>query len=88
MGIWTTYTSDNGTVIHECISPAPIVHSNGTGIFFTPVPVGGIPSGYSVGYSVTVNGVGMTLIPMSTGTPDTGSPPVNQNTTQTTTTTH
>lgn len=86
MGVWTTYTSNNGTVIHWCISPAPIVHSNGTGIFFTPIPVGGIPSGYSVSF----NGVNMTIYPLQTGTPCTPTTcppsPVSQNTTTTSST--
>ena len=90
MGIWATYTGNNGTVIHECISPAPIVQSTGTGIaiVFTLIPPGGIPSGYGIGCSFTNGTEGCTIYPPSTGTPYTGPPAVNQNTTQTTTSTH
>ena len=95
MGIWTTYTSNNGTVIHDCISPAPIVHGNATGIGITFTQP---PSGYGMACSFIPGPTeGCTIFPItdlclttptacsnSTSTTST----VNQNTTQTTSTTH
>jgi hypothetical protein len=88
MGIWVTWTSLNGTVHHECDGTAPNVYGNGTAIIFTQIPSGGIPPGYGMSCSFTSNTEGCTISPPSTGTPYTGPPPVNQNTTQTTTSTH
>lgn len=85
-GIWETTTSLNGTVHHWCIVPSPMAYSNATGIFFTPIPAGGVPPGWGVAF----NGVNMTIFPLQTGipcTPTTCPPsPVSQNTTTTSST--
>lgn len=93
MGIWTTYTSNNGTVHHECDATGPIVHGNdtGTGIVFTQPP-----PGYGIACSFIPPNPGCTIFPItdlclttptacsnSTSTTST----VDQNTTQTTTST-
>jgi hypothetical protein len=83
----TSSALSNNSTSTWCIEQLPTASGNGTGIIFTIVPSGGIPPGYGMSCSFTDNTEGCTISPPSTGTPYTGPPPVNQNTTQTTTST-